>query len=138
MFQTVYIWAYKPVTKKNMDEHLRFLRHANVVYTDILEAMEKRRLYLDPQLNLQKLAYLLGTNRTQLSYTINGNTGMNFSTWLSNFRVNYLKEELLKHPEKNPLELFKKAGFTSRTSFYRQFRLITGMTPKEFQIKAKE
>ena len=65
MFQTIYIWGYKPVTKKNMDEHLRFLRHANVLYSDILETLEKRRLYLDPQLNLQKLANLLGLKRVK-------------------------------------------------------------------------
>ena len=31
-----------------------------------------------------------------------------------------------------PKELYKKAGFTSRTSFYRQFKEVTGNTPIEY------
>lgn len=118
-----------------MDEYLRSLRQTNRLYSNIQQIMEEKKLFLDPQLNLQKLANLLGTNRTQLSYTINGYTGMNFSRWLSKYRVEFLQRSLKEHPEKAPKDLYLKAGFTSRTSFYRQFKLITGMTPKEYLLK---
>ena len=120
-----------------MEEHLRLLRQTTTLFSNLTEAMEEKKLFLDAQLNLEKLAHLLGTNRTQLSYTINDHFGMNFSRWLANYRVEYLKKELQSNPDQSPQDLFHKAGFTSRTSFYRQFKLITGMTPREFVIKIK-
>ena len=118
-----------------MEEHLRFLRQTTKLFSNLKQVMEEKKLFLDPQLNLEKLAHLLGTNRTQLSYTINGHSGMNFSRWLADYRVEYLKRELKSHPEKSPQDLYHQAGFTSRTSFYRQFKLITGETPREYAIK---
>lgn len=120
-----------------MEEHLRILRQTTKLFSNLQQIMEERKLYLDPQLNLERLAYLLGTNRTQLSYTINGHSGMNFSRWLATYRVNYLKKELESHPDKSPQDLYHIAGFTSRTSFYRQFKLATGLTPREFVIKSQ-
>ena len=102
------------------------------LYARILQIMEKEKPYLDPRLTLPDLALLAGTNRTQLSSTLNRQTGRNFSRWLSSYRVNHLIEELDNHPELDTRDLYEKAGFPSRTSFYRQFKEITGKTLGEF------
>ena len=88
--------------------------------------------YLDPQFNLCQLANLACTNRTRLSSTLNNQTGMNFSRWLAIYRVEYLIREFSKCLTQEPQELYKTAGFTSRTSFYRQFKEVTGNTPIEY------
>lgn len=60
------------------------------LYARILQIMEDKKPYLDPQFNLCQLANLACTNRTRLSSTLNNQTGMNFSRWLANYRVKHL------------------------------------------------
>ena len=48
------------------------------------------------------------------------------------YRVKHLIQEFSKCLTQEPKELYKKAGFTSRTSFYRQFKEVTGNTPIEY------
>ena len=57
------------------------------LYARILQIMEDKKPYLDPQFNLCQLANLACTNRTRLSSTLNNQTGMNFSRWLGIFQV---------------------------------------------------
>lgn len=102
------------------------------LYARILQIMEDKKPYLDPQFNLCQLANLACTNRTRLSSTLNNQTGMNFSRWLAIYRVEYLIREFSKCLTQEPQELYKTAGFTSRTSFYRQFKEVTGNTPIEY------
>ena len=87
------------------------------LYARILQIMEDKKPYLDPQFNLCQLANLACTNRTRLS---------------SIYRVEYLIREFSKCLTQEPQELYKTAGFTSRTSFYRQFKEVTGNTPIEY------
>ena len=61
------------------------------LYARILQIMEDKKPYLDPQFNLCQLANLACTNRTRLSSTLN-----------------------------------------NQTSFYRQFKEVTGNTPIEY------
>ena len=46
------------------------------LYARILQIMEDKKPYLDPQFNLCQLANLACTNRTRLSSTLNNQTGM--------------------------------------------------------------
>lgn len=94
--------------------------------------MKEQKPFLNPNLDLVTLSRLVGTNRTQLSTTLNRQTGMNFSRWLAIYRVEYLIREFSKCLTQEPQELYKTAGFTSRTSFYRQFKEVTGNTPIEY------
>ena len=66
------------------------------LYARILQIMEDKKPYLDPQFNLCQLANLACTNRTRLSSTLNNQTGMNFSRWLANYRVKHLIQEFSK------------------------------------------
>lgn len=102
------------------------------IYHRVLLIMEREHPFLDPNLDLTALARLACTNRSQLSAALNQQTGNNFSTWLAEYRVNYLMERLSLSPNKSMDELYIDAGFPSRTSFYRQFRQITGLTPGQY------
>lgn len=102
------------------------------LYARILQVMENEKPYLNARLTLNDLACLVGTNRTQLSLTLNQQTGTNFCRWLSTYRVNHLVNEYNQRPELDTHQLYFNAGFPSRTSFYRQFKEVTGKTPNEF------
>lgn len=102
------------------------------LYYRVLLVMEKERPFLNPDLNISLLAKMAITNRTHLSAAINRMTGSNFSTWLAEYRVNYVIYLMNDTGINNMDALYAQAGFSSRTTFYRQFKQITGLTPKQF------
>ena len=120
-----------------MDKKTNSLFVMQRLYAHILNVMENEKPYLDPGLTLRKLVRLIGTNRTLLSTTLNSQSQMNFNKWLATYRVNHLLETIRCTPDKSIDELYPKSGFTSRTSFYRQFHLVTGLTPREY-LKMQE
>lgn len=107
------------------------------LYYRVLLVMEKERPFLNPELTISLLAKAAITNRTHLSTAINRMTGTNFSTWLAEYRVNYVIHLMTTSGSDNWDMLYEKAGFGSRTSFYRQFKQITGLTPKQFLKQRK-
>ena len=102
------------------------------LYYRVLLLMEHDRPFLNPELNISLLAKTAVTNRTHLSTAINRMTGNNFSTWLAEYRVNYAIHLMTSSDSVNLDTLYKQAGFGSRTTFFRQFKQLTGLTPKQF------
>lgn len=102
------------------------------LYYRVLLVMERDRLFLNPELSISLLAKAAITNRTHLSAAINRMTGNNFSTWLAEYRVNYAIHLMTNSDSVNLDTLYKQAGFGSRTTFFRQFKQLTGLTPKQF------
>lgn len=102
------------------------------LYYRVLVVMEKERPFLNPELNMSSLAKAVLTNRTYLSTAINRMTGDSFSMWLAEYRVNYVIQMMEDDSSVSMDMLCEQAGFGSKTSFYRQFKLITGLTPKQF------
>lgn len=114
------------------DEHEKETEFYQQLYERILAVMEHEQLYLKPDLTLKDLASKAMTNRTHLSNAINRVAHQNFNVWLSEYRVNYFIQ--LVNDKKNTQidQLYREAGFPSRSSFYRQFKQIKGITPKQF------
>lgn len=102
------------------------------LYYRVLLVMENERPFLNPELNMSLLAKAVATNRTYLSTAINRMTGSSFSVWLAEYRVNYVIQQMENGGFDSMDDLYEQAGFGSRTSFYRQFKQITGLTPKQF------
>ena len=71
----------------------------------------------------------------QLSEFINDYVGMNFSSYINNYRVEEAKELLLKEPDRNTLAVGLDVGFGSKPSFNTIFKQKTSLTPSEFRKK---
>lgn len=102
------------------------------IFHRVLQIMENEQPFLDPKFDLVALSRLAGTNRTQLSTAINQQAQTSFSNWLAAYRVNYLIQQIDLQPDCYIDEIYPQAGFASRTTFYRQFRQATGLTPKQY------
>ena len=94
--------------------------------------MEQQRLYLNPDLNLAYIANELGFNRNYVSDCINSQTGGSFTTYVTNYRINHAKSLLRNKPDIKISDVWMSCGFTNEASFFRTFKSVTGMTPKEW------
>jgi AraC-like DNA-binding protein len=103
--------------------------------TQLILFMINRKPYLDPDMNLVKLAELFGTTSHRLSYIINTGFNKNFFNFINTYRVEEAKSLLLdpKMEQYSVLGVAFEAGFNSKTSFNKTFKQFTGVTPSDFK-----
>ena len=105
----------------------------------ILRHMEESQAYLDPNLNLNKLATALESNEKEVSTTINSGFGKNYYDFINTYRIDTFKEKVKKlHQENKTLLAYAyESGFNSKSTFNHAFKKITGTTPSQY-IKSLE
>lgn len=95
------------------------------------------RWHTDPELSLALLARRLGTNTGYLSRALNEGLGVNFSTFVNRLRCESVAEALQAGREDDLLDLALEAGFSSKASFNRAFRVEFGCTPSEYRARGR-
>jgi AraC-like DNA-binding protein len=106
----------------------------DMILDAIRDHFDNERPYLKPGYSLRNLADELRITYTYLSYIINREYGMNFNDLVNSYRVAHL-QQLMKEPDASlyTLEgLAQRAGFSSRSTFYRAFYKTTGRMPSSF------
>lgn len=103
-------------------------------FEQLQEYIKTEKPYLDPELTLPRLASETQITVNQLSQIINQNTGQSFHLFINNFRVSEIMLELQqgKHQTQTLLSIAYSAGFSSKTSFNRMFKQVTGLTPTTY------
>ena len=109
----------------------------NIVFK-ILEKIiefENQKEYIDNKITLDSLAKKLKTNSNYLSRTINHHKGKNFSTYLTDLRINHTIELLKKEPKYRNYTIKAIAfevGFKNSKSFTNAFYKHTKLYPSYF------
>lgn len=96
--------------------------------------MQKQKLYLNPDLKLKDLADRLRVPVYNLSYVLNIYMCQRFNDYVNNYRIGEFKE-LVKDEKyrKYTLDaLSSLCGFSSKTSFFRNFKRMEGIAPGEY------
>lgn len=107
---------------------------AGEVLVRLRHLMDRDKLYLDPRLNLAKLAVHAGIPAKRISAVLNQHAGHSFSDFVNEYRMNEVKAKLLK-PENQHLTISGialESGFNSHATFQRVFRAATGMSPRSY------
>lgn len=95
--------------------------------------MENRQLFRTPGLKITDLATEMGTNRTYVSNCINRLAGQSFSDYVNAYRVRYAQILMQMNDSGQTLaQIGQQAGFSGETSFFRNFKKVTGQTPMEW------
>lgn len=98
----------------------------------ITSLMLEQKLHLNSDLRVADLAELADIPSHQLSQTINQRAGKNFFHFINDFRVE-TAQELLREGNFSLSAITFESGFNSQSAFYRHFKKVTGMTPREYQ-----
>ncbi|MBP1593186.1 MAG: hypothetical protein H6Q12_204 [Bacteroidetes bacterium] len=113
------------------DNNSSILFHKMDVY------IKKNAAWRDPDLSLNKLSSIMNTNRTSLSIAIKTSEYGNYTTYINKLRFDDFVYCVTSNYSNNFQQAFYDAGFRSRATALRNFRQITGMTPKEYFMKVK-
>ncbi|WP_228379121.1 helix-turn-helix domain-containing protein [Chryseobacterium piperi] len=113
---------------------------ADNLYFQKLELLCKdEHIYTDSTLNREKVAEKLGISAGYVSQIVNTITGDNFAHYINQYRVEAVKEMISNSEYDNYtlLTMGLESGFTSKTTFYKAFKKVTGQTPNEYKNTSK-
>ncbi len=112
------IISYTPEQVERVDNHMR-----------------KIRPYLDNQLKIDDLAQQVSLPPKLLSNLINNEFNVNFFEYINAYRLKEVTSYLINPEMDNQsiIELAFLAGYNSKSSFNRLFKLETGKTPSQFR-----
>lgn len=128
------------VVENNRSEEYRESITADNLYFQKLEVLCKNQhIYTDSTLNREKVAEKLGISPGYVSQIINTITGDNFAHYINQYRVEAVKEMIAnsEYENYNLLTMGLESGFTSKTTFYKAFKKVTGQTPNEYKNTSK-
>ena len=92
--------------------------------------VDGERLYLQPNLKINDLAQRLNTNREYIYRAINIGMGLSFADFINSRRIDYAARLLEDNPQTLLSEVVHKAGFSSPSAFYRNWKRFKDYSPK--------
>lgn len=107
---------------------------AENLHSRLTQLMGSEKLYKESELSLSELANRLNTLPNYLSQVINDKEGKNFYDYINMLRIEEFKT-LVSRPENRKytlLSLSYDCGFNSKSSFNKNFKKVTGLSPSEY------
>lgn len=118
----------------------------NNYFTELQYSQNRRRLLLvkkaqkyieenihDSQLSLYTMAKHLGVSTSHLSRVFKGESGLSFSDYLSDYRLNFCREMLLNTDTK--IETISNMMYSTPQYFANRFKRKYGCSPKEYRMR---
>lgn len=105
------------------------------LFNKIDHSIQSEKLYLDSNLNLDKVSELTSITSHQISSIINEQTGHNFNNYINQFRITEAKQ-LLRADVSQRFTISSIAydvGFNSLSSFNSAFKKFENTTPSKFR-----
>ncbi|MGI5308676.1 helix-turn-helix domain-containing protein [Rheinheimera sp. WS51] len=97
----------------------------------IEQAMKAKSLYLNPDLSLKLLAAEVAEKPNYVSQVLNQKLNSAFFDYVNSYRIEHSKQ-LIKQNKLAILDVALESGFNAKSSFYKAFKMKTGLTPKQF------
>lgn len=104
--------------------------------TQMSSLIEEQELFRRKNLHITDVATELATNKTYVSALLNNLSGEKFTSLITRYRVEYAQRLMRERPDMLMDDVADESGFSSRTTFFRSFKALTGMTPQEWKNKA--
>lgn len=131
-----YLISMAPGTEKKKKTIPRDMPKDVVGQTIILlqESMEKDKLYLNPELNLDLVAKHTGIVPKTISAVLNQHQQTSFNEWVNSYRISEFKQKIngSSLQQLTISAIATECGFSSQATFQRIFKQSQGMTPSEY------
>ena len=110
-----------------------------IIEENLEKVLNKKKLYLNPNLNLNTLANETHVSPPDLTTYLNKILNKNFNQFITDFRIEESKSLLnsIKENKLNIEQVMYSSGFNSKSVFNTAFKNRTGMTPSEYKKQVK-
>ncbi|MFT6528802.1 MAG: AraC-like DNA-binding protein [Psychrosphaera sp.] len=103
------------------------------IFSGLDELIAINKWYLTPRLTLNDLSQLTGLQSRDISRAINLCKGISFSEYINQYRVEHACHLIIKNPNMSLLDVASEAGFSSKASYNKVFKQVTGKTPSGYK-----
>jgi AraC-like DNA-binding protein len=93
----------------------------------------KRKMYLDSEFSLDILSLEIKIPKIKITQALNIRLNINFYQYLNTLRVEESKKLIDKTSDSNFSTIGYQSGFKNKSTFYKYFKQITGVTPSEYK-----
>jgi YesN/AraC family two-component response regulator len=107
------------------------------LWIKIMRIVEENEGWRNPDMDMSSLTKQLFSNRTYVGDAFKLHTGMTFGEYITKRRIDYVAERLKHNPDANIQELFIEAGYRHRSTAWRHFQKLKGVSPTEFAEGSK-
>ena len=97
--------------------------------------METDNIFTQENYSAKYLSQILGVTEQNLSETLALEFDSNFYEYSNKHRVDHFKKLLKNKPNNSLIDLAYESGFTSKSSFNRSVKSVTGLTPSHLKAK---
>lgn len=106
----------------------------DVIFAKLEQIMRKEHAYRQNEISLEKVAAMVGTNRTYISRIINNYANKTFYGYINMYRIEEATK-ILSDPsaEVQIKNLYSALGYNSPATFFRVFRSEVGCTPSKYR-----
>lgn len=105
------------------------------LFGTIEDTLKQTLAFTDQHYSIQDLATTLNQKESSVSEAIKSSGYTGFREYICSLRLEYFKQLADTCPEKNVKELMFQSGFTSRSTFYRNFMRKYGVSPLKYLEK---
>ena len=139
LFSTLYLFRENPfsdhiqmipINKEEEEEESAL--PTSPLFVSVDNYLKQHPTYTDKSYTLQNLAEALNEKDKAVSQAIKSGGFTGFREYINCLRLEYFKQLASEDPNKNIKELMYLCGFTSRTTFYRNFADKFGISPTQF------
>lgn len=130
---TADVEAHKSTDEKYKTNRLT-TEECEALSTKLSRYMAEEKPYTNPDLKIADLAKAIDTSSPSLSYLFNQYLNQSYYDYINEYRIDEFKK-LVNNSDYSRYTLSALAelcGFSSRASFFRSFKKITGITPNEY------
>ncbi|MBC3542249.1 helix-turn-helix domain-containing protein [Rufibacter sediminis] len=128
------------IKKQSQSQPAMDAQEADSLLRQAAQVMQETECFKEKTLKVHTLAERLGIPAYKLSWVLNSYSKTSFTDFVNQYRISYLKEQLEKEESLQNLTLEAlalKAGFASRSGFYKAFNKAEGTSPKAY-LSAKK
>ncbi|MEW6981518.1 helix-turn-helix domain-containing protein [Colwelliaceae bacterium 6471] len=105
------------------------------IFQELDQLVTSNQWFLKPRLTLSDVSHLTGLQTRDISRAINVVTNKSFNEYINNYRVDFVCSTLDEHPQKTLSDVAVDAGFSSKATFNKVFKQISGTTPSEYKSR---
>lgn len=98
----------------------------------ILFEMDRNEVWRDPELSVERLCRLVGSNKIYLQRAFADNAHTTCAEYINARRVGFIAEELRRRPNQSLQDLYFWAGYRSRQTAVRNFKELMGVSPSAY------
>ena len=131
---SLFDWIYTPFsTYMKKDVSAEKLQDFQTIIRDFEQLIKEPAIYTQEALSLKTTADKLGVTARLFSNAINHQYGESYTKRMNRLRVNFAERLLVENPERSIMEVMFDSGYQTKSSFNKEFKAITGLSPSEYR-----